>query len=241
MKKIVLLLMMGFFCQLAYSATFESSARQVTLLELYSSEGCSSCPPADEWVREFGKSSALWKDFVPVVFHVDYWDGLGWKDPFGSERFTQRQQEYVRFWHGSSLYTPNVVINGKDWKHWYRLKTLPSFKASPGILKAEVSPDGKVRVVFQPKEKSESKYLAHAALLGIDVESIVTRGENSGKNLKHDFVALDYQRANMEGAAVFNSVIHLKKDDSRAKKFGIAVWVTLGESPVSIQATGGYL
>jgi len=241
MKKLIFVLVLDLICHSAFALTFESSARQTTLLELYSSEGCSSCPPADEWVREFRKSSNLWKDFVPVVFHVDYWDSLGWKDPFGSRSFTERQEDYARLWRGSSLYTPNVVINGKDWRHWNRLKTLPVFNVNSGMLTVESDKSGKFKIHFQPTKAVTEKYFVHAALLGFDMNTKVSRGENSGKILKHDFVALDYQRAKMQGAAVLNAVIHLKMDDSRAKKFGIAVWVTSGESPVPIQAAGGYL
>ena len=241
MKKIILIFVLSLFYGLSYAETFESSVRQVTLLELYSSEGCSSCPPADEWLRGFKSQSTIWKDFVPVVFHVDYWDGLGWKDPFSSADFTKRQEDYVRLWRGSSLYTPNVVINGKDWRHWNRLKTLPIFNESPGVLKVNSDQTGKLQITFQPATVSSEKYSAHAALLGFDMESVIQRGENSGKTLQHDFVALDYQSASLEGAVVLSVEINLKINDSRAKKIGIAVWVTLADSPAPVQATGGYL
>ena len=66
------------------SARFESGPTQVNLLELYTSEGCSSCPPAEAWLSEFSESEDLWRAVVPVSFHVDYWDNLGWKDIFSS-------------------------------------------------------------------------------------------------------------------------------------------------------------
>ena len=73
------------------------------------------------------------------------------------------------------------------------------------------------------------------------MESVIQRGENSGKTLRHDFVALDYQSASLEGAVVLSVEINLKINDPRAKKTGIAVWVTLADSPAPVQATGGYL
>src|SRR5689334_11142529 len=86
-----------FFCVMsllplnAAPASFQSFETQTPLLELFTSEGCSSCPPAEKWLTGLKPSSGLWKDFVPVAFHVDYWDYLGWRDPWSSKTFTDRQ------------------------------------------------------------------------------------------------------------------------------------------------------
>ena len=74
--------------------TFQSGPQRVSLLEVYTSEGCSSCPPAESWLGEFKNQARLWKEIVPVAFHVDYWDGLGWKDRFAREEYTSRQRAY---------------------------------------------------------------------------------------------------------------------------------------------------
>jgi hypothetical protein len=78
----------------AAKVTFESGETPTILLELFSSEGCSSCPPAEQWVSGLKNTPGLWRDIVPVVFHVDYWDGLGWPDRFASQQFTLRQRQY---------------------------------------------------------------------------------------------------------------------------------------------------
>src|ERR1041385_689795 len=83
--------------------TFQSSAVQTALLELYTSEGCSSCPPAEAQLSRLKKSSGLWKDFVPVAFHVDYWDYLGWRDPWASAEFSDRQRSYAQQWRGETI------------------------------------------------------------------------------------------------------------------------------------------
>src|SRR5712692_2905929 len=75
--------------------TFESGATQTTLLELFTSEGCSSCPAAEKWLSQFKTNSDLWKRIVPVAFHVDYWDNLGWPDRFAKAEFTDRQRRYA--------------------------------------------------------------------------------------------------------------------------------------------------
>jgi hypothetical protein len=87
----------------AESLTFESTETPVVLLELFTSEGCSSCPPADAWVSKLKTSPDLWKSVVPVVFHVDYWNGLGWPDRFSSRANTERQQHYSAAWHTDSV------------------------------------------------------------------------------------------------------------------------------------------
>src|SRR6266704_4718971 len=80
------------------SLTFQSSGKQTALIELYTSEGCSSCPPAETWLSRLKESPGLWKDFVPLAFHVDYWDYLGWRAPWASKSFSDRQRAYTKQW-----------------------------------------------------------------------------------------------------------------------------------------------
>ena len=82
----------------------------VTVLELFTSEGCSSCPPADELLPELAK---LDSNIIPLSFHVDYWNRLGWTDPFSSSENSDRQRIYADFWKLESVYTPELVINGE--------------------------------------------------------------------------------------------------------------------------------
>jgi hypothetical protein len=89
--------------------TFESGDMQTTLIELFTSEGCSSCPSADAWMSRLKTNPDLWKNIVPAVFHVDYWDGLGWRDRFAKPEFTARQRQYVATWRGDSVYTEVAV------------------------------------------------------------------------------------------------------------------------------------
>ena len=77
------------------ATTFESGETQNSLIELFTSEGCSSCPPAEKWMSALKSRDDLWKKTVPVVFHVDYWDHLGWRDRFAKPEFTSRQQRYA--------------------------------------------------------------------------------------------------------------------------------------------------
>jgi len=73
---------------------FQSGQEQVITVELFTSQGCSSCPPAEKWFNRFREDSQLWKELIPLAFHVNYWDGLGWKDPFATQVNTDRQYKY---------------------------------------------------------------------------------------------------------------------------------------------------
>src|SRR4051812_18023944 len=99
-----LLAMIAALSARADEVTFESKPTRTHLLELYTSEGCSSCPPAEAWLSALKNDPRLWHDFVPVAFHVDYWDHLGWTDPFAAKRWTERQTDYSLLWKTESIY-----------------------------------------------------------------------------------------------------------------------------------------
>ena len=116
MKTVFLVACLAFPATLsvAAEARFASGPQQTALIELYTSEGCSSCPPAETWMSRLKESPGLWKQFVPIAFHVDYWDRLGWRDRFSSQRWTERQRRYASLWQSESVYTPAVVVNGRE-------------------------------------------------------------------------------------------------------------------------------
>ena len=99
---------------------FNSGNKQVALLELYTSQGCSSCPPADAWLSELKNESGLWTEFVPVALHVSYWDYLGWKDRFSKKEYSSRQRLHKGQGHVKVVYTPGFFLNGKEWKRRVR-------------------------------------------------------------------------------------------------------------------------
>src|SRR6202008_3982608 len=95
-----------------------SAEHAVAVVELYTSEGCDSCPPADRWLSAL-KVGTPAAPAVALAFHVDYWDRLGWRDRFGSAAFTQRQYEQSKRQHGDFVYTPQVLLQGRDFA-WQR-------------------------------------------------------------------------------------------------------------------------
>jgi hypothetical protein len=212
---------------------FQSPETATPLLELFTSEGCSSCPPADEWLGRLKDDPGLWRDFVPVAFHVDYWDHLGWRDPFAQASFTRRQRAYAASWGSRTVYTPGFVWQGSDWRNWRGGKrTIGAGKA--GSLKVVLE---KSRLTVDYDQAG--MWDVHAAILGCGIVVPVRAGENSGRRLAHDFVALTYAEA---AARVFPVVIELPQPaEQAAEKFALAVWISPRGKPAPVQATGGWL
>jgi len=169
----------------AGAATLElaSPVQQAALLELYTSEGCSSCPPADRWLSQFRSDPRLWKNIVPVAFHVDYWNHLGWQDRFSDAGYTKRQHSYQRYGYLGFVYTPGLIFNGREWRGWFERQGLPATKPDNiGILKATID-DNTVTAEFEPARSMPSPLILNIALLAFDQTSDVSAGENRGKNL----------------------------------------------------------
>ncbi len=210
---------------------FESGPQKTHLLELFTSQGCSSCPPAEEWLSKLKTDPGLWKNFVPLAFHVDYWDRLGWRDPFASKDWTARQYQYSSNWKSESVYTPGFVLDGREWME----RTVPtSSGVNPGALKLSII-NGKVLAEFVPANGGPKDLDFHLAALGFDLATKVSAGENSGRNLRQDFVVLSLTNEKMSGGKTefrFNP-------DPRAG--AIAAWITSPNQLDPIQAVGGWL
>ena len=93
-----------------------SGTGQKVLMELYTSEGCSSCPPMERYINGFTSHDALWESYIPLAFHVDYWNYIGWEDRFASPEFAKRQREHAREGNVRSVYTPALIVNGTGWR-----------------------------------------------------------------------------------------------------------------------------
>lgn len=214
---------------------FESGERPPLLIELFTSQGCSSCPPADRWLSRFADNPGLWKQVVPVAFHVDYWDRLGWKDPFASRKHTLRQRRYKEAGRTRSVYTPGFVVNGSEWRGWFSGQALPDRPDAAGVLSAELE-SGRLRARYP----GGSEALAlQVAVLGFGFETPVAGGENRNKTLKHDFVVLWHERRISEtGRWSVDLPGSLNPD---AERYGLALWVTPANDPAPLQAAGGWL
>ena len=220
----------------------ESTASQVSLIELYTSEGCSSCPPADRWFRQLRSQPDLWDRFVPVGFHVDYWNYLGWRDRFADARFSDRQRLYARVGRTSAVYTPGFIKDGREWRPAKRWEPGAQHAGpNPGVLRLLADAD-QVYVEFRPTGTARDDLVAHVALLGFDLETAVERGENSGRSLQHDFVVLALENVRLQGnSGTFSGQIARPVSSIESPGYGLAAWITGQDQLESIQATGGWL
>jgi hypothetical protein len=173
-----------------------SPDRVPVLLELFTSEGCSSCPPADRLLEMFdGRQPVAGADLVVLSEHVDYWDHLGWKDPFSSPLYTARQQEYTNRYKLDGVYTPQLVVDGR-----YAFVGSDEREASAAIQKA--IRERKIPIAISNVERNANQVTAridlradqtlqsvrailYVALADNREESHVARGENAGRSLSH--------------------------------------------------------
>jgi hypothetical protein len=213
----------------------------VPLIELFTSEGCSSCPPADRWLSSLKSDAGLWTDFVPVAFHVDYWDAIGWPDRFADPQFGQRQRRYHSESVVRGVYTPGVIAGGQEWHGWRR-GGLPPVSGAGGLLTAELrAGDLHVRYTAAQAGTFDAKYQVHAAWLGMGQQSEVRAGENRGKQLINDFVVLDLVELPL-GAADGKAVTRFNAAARAAAEVkALAVWVSIAGRQSPLQATGGWL
>jgi len=226
----------------AQTLHLESPGPRVSLLELYTSEGCSSCPPADRWISKLRDDPRLWREVVPVAFHVDYWDYIGWRDRFASPLYGARQRDYARSGHVRTVYTPGFVLAGKEWRSWF---VRPNLKVSEGVNigKLSLSVDGQqAKIAFTPSVSGSGELEVHVAMLGFGLQTEVRSGENSGRTLEHDFVVLGYRSLTMTHRnSTYAAAFSLPELEVPSERKAVAAWVSLPGDPRPVQVVGGWL
>lgn len=187
MRKLLAILVTLFLSPLAQAdCTAQSALARPHLIELYSSEGCSSCPPAEAWLRSVPNDAKA----VALEFHVDYWDALGWRDRFASARYSARQKAFVaRTGGGAGVYTPEVVLDGREWRDWYRHPEVPPASAK-ATMKLSLEPGTPLRAHVDTTlaDATGPAYENYVALIEDGLSSEVRAGENRGTLLRHDHV-----------------------------------------------------
>jgi len=219
---------------ICHAQEFSSGPERTSLIELFTSEGCSSCPPADKRLNALADDKGLWKEFVPIAFHVDYWNYLGWTDPYASADYSARQRQYTKEWNARTTYTPCFVVNGVA----TRTPRTKTNSDRVGTLKVELR-NNNATVIFTPTEK-KSGYIAWIAPLSDKLSNLVKSGENRGQYLEHRFVALGLNSQMMSGASngTYSATLAIPED---ARTKAIAVWVSGKDFLKPLQATGGWL
>lgn len=176
----------------AQTCRAQSGATAPVLLELYTSEGCSSCPPADRFVSTLNGRP----DVIALAFHVDYWDGLGWADRYASPAHTQRQKAQIQPSGARFAYTPQLIVQGRDWPRWPG--ALPA--AAPARFELSLSREGRqLRARIAPRTDAPAgagPLPAQVAAYWVWTENghvtPVRLGENAGRTLQHDAVVRAY-------------------------------------------------
>jgi hypothetical protein len=242
-------LALSFAAQAAAPACSAASAAHTTaLVELYTSEGCDSCPAADRWL-----SSLLTQGFgpgrvVPLALHVDYWDYIGWKDPFARDKFAARQYKLAKMRRPAIVYTPQVLLQGQDFRRWWsgafatevaRINSRPArarillaiLAVEPTAIHAELTAE-----LLDPAERRNAAvYLAaYENMLASEVKA----GENRGKRLEHDYVVREWigPIAFAEGSKIEGKRALPLLPGTNAKHLGVAAFVQNRSTSEVLQA-----
>lgn len=260
----LVLLTTNFSAMAEETVTYSSGKDRVNVIELFTSEGCSSCPPADFWLSHLRENDNLWNQFIPLSFHVDYWDYLGWKDKFSRAEFSQRQRRYDNLGQVNGVYTPGMLLNGREWKKWRsenpKIFSLNSQVADHGSLTLRYTPE-KISIEYTPplsnansannnqninnerKNKKEIKVdRAYIALLGFNLESSIRSGENNGRHFSHNFVVLDLLSSDIQSrGGVYKTEFKSFDSIQEGQTYAIAAWLSHDGNSKPFQATGGWL
>ena len=186
--------------QTAAQCVAESGPGTAALVELYTSEGCSSCPPADRWLGSLGQRHST-ANVVPLALHVDYWDYIGWKDPYARREFSLRQRKLSQLQRLALVYTPQVLLQGRDFRGWGSKafdEALSRINAQPAKARLKLHLLGvdakglEVEASAELVEQVDDAAL-YLAVYESKLQSRVRAGENRGRILNHDYVVLEWQ------------------------------------------------
>ena len=241
---IALLLLISLNCaaETQWSYTAVSPANRVAVLELYTSEGCSSCPPADRFISRLKHSGLDDRQLIPLSFHVTYWDYIGWRDRFANRQYDERQRKQVRLNAGRTVYTPQFMLNGKDYR---RLRDLDedvrriNAKAAAFKLELTAMPQAEsimVELDISGNNGNKDRAVAYIAFYEHGLKSDVTDGENDGETLRHDYVVRELHGPYLieRGRGKFNTEFALQ--DYKLPDSGIVAFIQRPRSAEVLQA-----
>jgi hypothetical protein len=199
--------------------TAASGPQRVALLELYTSQGCDSCPPTDSWLSALPARGFTTTRILALAFHVDYWDHLGWKDPYAQPRFSERQRLASARNQARFVYTPQLLLNGRDYRRGLLRDDLAEKVAAISrdrpraaiLLRQAPIANGMLAVSakFTLDSSTEGgQAQAYLALYENDLATPVAAGENRGKKLRHDFVVRELAGPFNAGSGDSFDIVH---------------------------------
>ena len=205
---LILLTVIGAVVSLSSHDPVKPATQPVVVLELFTSQGCSSCPPADQALHDITRKAALAGQAVySLSFHVDYWNRLGWQDPFSSKQFTDRQRQYDRALN-SQTYTPQLVINGRQnvvggqkTTIEHAIQTIQKQPASAFIgVDGHLSRDAR-QITVTYNLSSSGPYRLNVALVQKEAHTAVRNGENGGRSLVNTNVVRQFKTTEQPGTS----------------------------------------
>ena len=176
------------------SCAAQSGNSTVALLELYTSEGCSSCPPADAWLAGLTGRGLTSNQVVPLAFHVDYWNYLNWTDPYSQKIFSQRQYAQAKRNRLRSVYTPQVLLNGRDLPRWQSaaedmIRRTNGSESRANLALTLTHQAQKIDIVADVRAKNDvGGAEMYVAIYENNLINHIEAGENQGLDLHHNFV-----------------------------------------------------
>ena len=222
----------------------------LAVVELFTSHGCSSCPPADAVLAELiGEADKTGNKILCLSFHVDYWDRLGWKDPFSNKVSTARQRAYVRVFHLKGVYTPQMIVNGEvEFVGSLRAKAIHAvtsalaFKQRIGVKLSTTAAESAVTVRYRLTGRLPRQAWLNVAVVERSRVTEIKRGENAGRTLRNENVVRHFQAVRLARKRSGSLELPLPKGLNR-EDASVVVYVQssqtaaiLGADSVAIQA-----
>lgn len=243
-RKIIIAVLALMFAMPAAATTCsaESGKSRVALLELYTSEGCDSCPPTDQWFSTLPQRGYTPQRVLALAFHVDYWNYLGWKDPYAQAQFSVRQNDASRRNKARVVYTPQLLLDGADYRRSVKGEDIgrhiskiqaPGAQISMTIDASDLQSRLRARI-----STVAGTAQAYAVIYENNLSTEVTAGENRGKRLRHDFVVRElYGPFAVTAAAPLNLDQVMRRDRQwKTSDLHIAVFVQDSSSGTALQA-----
>ncbi|MBY0269656.1 MAG: DUF1223 domain-containing protein [Burkholderiales bacterium] len=227
---------------MAATCSAESGSTRVALLELYTSEGCDSCPSTDQWFSALPQRGYTPQRVLALAFHVDYWNYLGWKDPYAQARFSARQRDANRRNQARVVYTPQLLLDGADYRRSLQGDDLGRRMATgqaPGAqIRMNIDTDaGQPRLRARISTAANTAQ-AYVAIYENNLINDVAAGENRGKRLRHDFVVRElYGPFTVTAATPLDIAQSMRKERAwKAADLHVAVFVQDATTGAALQA-----
>ncbi|MBG6109727.1 hypothetical protein H4V97_003079 [Flavobacterium sp. CG_23.5] len=206
-----------------------SDSQGIVILELFTSQGCSSCPPADRVLEKYVLTNN--PNIIPIAFHIDYWNYIGWKDPFSRAEFTNRQRDYSRNFNSGTIYTPQLIINGKYQVVGSNENSIKTLVNQELLIKNPARIDiyaitlvgNKLVVKCSTTDLSANKTV-NVALVKKKEFTSIKRGENTGLKQTSYNIVYDFKSKSLTNGTE-NQTIFDFKSDWKASDFMIVVYL----------------